>query len=82
MPSRESGARMAWTVNGQPVPEHDAKPLVSIAQGRTALIELVNDTMWPHPIHLHGHVFRVVSRNGGPTAHREWRDTVLLEARQ
>jgi FtsP/CotA-like multicopper oxidase with cupredoxin domain len=43
--------------------------------------ELVNDTQWHHPIHLHGHVFRVVSRDGKPTRHREWLDTVLLDPR-
>jgi FtsP/CotA-like multicopper oxidase with cupredoxin domain len=29
-------------------------------------------------MHLHGHVFRVLSRNGQPTARREWLDTVLM----
>ena len=82
MPRQPAARGMIWTVNGQPVHEHDAKPILSLELGRTALIELVNDTMWPHPIHLHGHVFRVVSRDGSPTLHREWRDTVLLEARQ
>lgn len=33
-------------------------------------------------MHLHGHSFRVISRNGVPTAHREWLDTVLLLARE
>jgi len=42
------------------------------------VLELVNDTRWFHPIHLHGHVFRLLSRNGRATPHREWLDTVLL----
>jgi Multicopper oxidase len=37
-----------------------------------------NDTAWWHPMHLHGHVFRVLSRDGRPSAHREWLDTVLM----
>jgi hypothetical protein len=32
----------------------------------------VNDTRWHHPIHLHGHAFRVLTRNGHPTRAREW----------
>jgi len=31
---------------------------------------------------LHGHSFRVLSRNGNPTRHREWLDTVMLEPRE
>ena len=38
--------------------------------------------MWHHPIHLHGHAFRVLTRNGRPTRHREWLDTVMLDPRE
>jgi FtsP/CotA-like multicopper oxidase with cupredoxin domain len=78
-----SGHRMAWTVNGKPMPEnaHAHEPILQLVLGRSYLLELVNDTQWHHPIHLHGHVFRVVSRDGKPTRHREWLDTVLLPPR-
>jgi FtsP/CotA-like multicopper oxidase with cupredoxin domain len=33
-------------------------------------------------MHLHGFSFRVLSRNGRPSARREWRDTVLLDPRE
>jgi FtsP/CotA-like multicopper oxidase with cupredoxin domain len=69
---------MVWTVNGRAILRHDAEPILSLAHGRSVVLELVNDTRWFHPIHLHGHVFRVLSRNGRPTRYREWRDTVLL----
>jgi FtsP/CotA-like multicopper oxidase with cupredoxin domain len=39
-------------------------------------------TAWHHPIHLHGHSFRVMSRDGRPTRFREWQDTVLMALRQ
>ena len=42
-------------------------------------LEFVNETSWHHPIHLHGHVFRVVSVNGKQTLPRQWADTVLLD---
>jgi FtsP/CotA-like multicopper oxidase with cupredoxin domain len=72
---------MAWTVNGKAVGEHDHshEPILSLAHGRSYVLELVNDTAWHHPIHLHGHVFRVLTRNGKPAAHRELLDTVLLD---
>ena len=40
------------------------------------LLEMVNDTAWPHGMHLHGHHFRAVSADGslGP-----WRDTLLMD---
>jgi FtsP/CotA-like multicopper oxidase with cupredoxin domain len=75
--------RMAWTVNGKPMPDngHAHDPILKLGLGRSYLLELVNNTQWHHPIHLHGHVFRVVSRDGSPTRHREWLDTVLLAPR-
>jgi len=69
---------MVWTVNGRSILRHDAAPILALGHGRSAVLELVNDTRWFHPIHLHGHVFRVLSRNGRATRHREWLDTVLL----
>ena len=46
------------------------------------MLRLVNDTAWPHPIHLHGHAFRLLTHNDRPTRHREWLDTALLLARE
>jgi FtsP/CotA-like multicopper oxidase with cupredoxin domain len=77
---------MAWALNG--VADgcgEDASafdPLLVLRRGRSYVLELVNDTAWHHPIHLHGHSFRVVSRNGRPSERREWLDTVLLAPRE
>ncbi len=75
--------RMAWTVNGKPMPDngHAHEPILELGLGRSYVLELVNDTQWHHPIHLHGHVFRVITRAGKPTQYREWLDTVLLPPR-
>jgi FtsP/CotA-like multicopper oxidase with cupredoxin domain len=75
--------RMAWTVNGKPMPDngHAHEPILQLGLGRPYVLELVNDTQWHHPIHLHGHVFRVTTRDGKPTRHREWLDSVLLDPR-
>lgn len=69
---------LGWAVNGVVGRGHNPPPVLSLARGQNCILELVNDTAWPHPIHLHGHFFRVLSRNGAPTLHREWADTVLL----
>src|SRR3546814_9347434 len=54
------------------------EPMLTLSRGRPYLLALHNDTAWHHPIHLHGHSFRVLSRNGTATRHREWQDTVLM----
>ncbi len=83
MGGASSHAAAIWTINGQSVPEgdHRHEPLLRLDLGRSYVLDLVNDTAWYHPIHLHGHVFRVVSRDRQPVARREWADTVLLRPR-
>ena len=73
---------LMWAINGIAAKGHVHDPLLTFARGRSYVIELVNDTAWHHPMHLHGHSFRVISRNGMPTRYREWLDTVLLDPRE
>lgn len=74
--------KMAWAINGVVSKGHVMDPLLTLKRGRTYILALNNDTAWHHPIHLHGHSFRVISRNGRPTQHREWQDTVLMNPRE
>jgi len=77
---------MAWAVNGVANGCGDDglpfEPLLVLRKGRSCVLRLVNDTQWHHPTHLHGHSFRVLTRNGAPTRHREWLDTVMLDPRE
>jgi len=68
-----------WSINGVSATGHILEPLVTLATGSTAVLRLKNLTRWPHPIHLHGHSFRVIRRNKEATVHQEWQDTVLIE---
>ncbi len=77
---REHG--MAWTVNGIAVQEHSHDAMLTFERGKSYVLAMKNETMWPHPIHLHGHFFRVLTRDGRPTRHREWVDTVLMQPRE
>ena len=80
MPSQREHKGVFWTVNGKPLRhEHHTEPLLTLAKGRSHAVELVNQTSWHHPMHLHGHVFRVVSVNGKEALPRKWADTVLLD---
>ena len=54
-------------------------PWHSFRKGQTARITIVNDTAFPHGIHLHGHHFYEMGDDGsrGPL-----RDTTLLQRQQ
>jgi FtsP/CotA-like multicopper oxidase with cupredoxin domain len=73
---------MAWTINGVAASGHVMEPIFTLRRGQTCVIAMANDTAWYHPMHLHGHTFRVLSRNGQPTRFREWQDTVLVAPRE
>ncbi|WP_142848414.1 multicopper oxidase family protein [Telmatospirillum sp. J64-1] len=78
---------MAWAINGVVAEGHHhgghvLDPIFTLKRGQTCVIAMENDTAWHHPMHLHGHAFRVLSRNGRPTRFREWQDTVLLAPRE
>ncbi len=71
-----------WFINGVAAEGHVMEPLLTLARGESCILAMTNATAWHHPIHLHGHSFRVISRNGAPTQHREWQDTVLMAPRE
>lgn len=66
-----------WAFNGTAdMPE---APLVRAALGQTVRINMVNDTAWPHAMHLHGHHFRHIRAGQAPGP---LRDTLLVDADQ
>lgn len=71
-----------WFINGKAAEGHVLDPMLTLDLGKSHVIAMTNATAWHHPIHLHGHSFRVISRNGAPTTHREWQDTVLMAPRE
>ena len=74
-----AGLGKVWAVNGIAAHQVNMPPLLTFERGRTQILNLRNDSAFPHPMHLHGFAFRVISRNGRPNPRREWLDTVLLE---
>jgi FtsP/CotA-like multicopper oxidase with cupredoxin domain len=71
-----------WFINGVATVGHVMDPMLTLKRGTSYLLAMSNETAWWHPMHLHGHSFRVTSRNGSPTRHREWQDTVLMAPRE
>ena len=53
--------RYVWSINGVPLSETDK---IKIKDGEVTRITLNNLTMMHHPMHLHGHYFRVINENG------------------
>ncbi len=74
-----------WAINGSSMTgdgQAGMSPLLTLTLGRSCVLTLRNQTAWWHPMHLHGHSFRVLSRNGVAVAHRQWGDTVLVSPRE
>ena len=61
---------------------HVMEPFLTLQRGRSYVLAMRNDTAWHHPMHLHGHAFRVTARDGQPTRYQEWQDTVLMAPRE
>ncbi|MCG8591210.1 MAG: multicopper oxidase domain-containing protein [Proteobacteria bacterium] len=62
--------RYTWSFDGRTLSEVDVIP---VRRGEVLRIALVNRTMMHHPIHLHGHFFRVLK---GAGAHAPLKHTV------
>lgn len=67
-PSRELKFRLTgnmnrymWSMDDKPLSKSDK---ILIKKGETVRITMYNDTMMRHPMHLHGHFFRVLNGQG------------------
>ena len=70
------GQGMVWALNG--VAGMTDQPLAKLTRGEDVRVRLVNQTAWPHAMHLHGHHFQeVTGKTLGPL-----RDTILLMPRE
>lgn len=53
--------RYVWSINNKTVSEAD---IIRIKKGENVRIIMFNNSMMRHPMHLHGHFFRVVNGHG------------------
>ncbi|MFZ1202261.1 MAG: multicopper oxidase family protein [Desulfobacterales bacterium] len=67
-----------WTINGRVYP--NAETLL-VDRGERVRLAYGNRSMMPHPMHLHGHFFRVVN---GSLPHEHWvlKDTIIVDPMQ
>jgi len=77
--------RQVWAFNG--IAGMAKEPLFKANNGETIRMKLINETVWPHSIHVHGHHFKLLSRSNRNDGAQQllsdyeaasWRDTVLL----
>jgi len=54
--------RYVWSINNEILSESN---IIKIKRGENIRFILVNKTMMHHPMHLHGHFFRVINGQGG-----------------
>ncbi len=53
--------RFVWTLDGKTFTEAD---MINVRQGEKVRFTFINDSMMHHPMHLHGHFFRLVTSAG------------------
>jgi FtsP/CotA-like multicopper oxidase with cupredoxin domain len=76
-----STSRTMWAIDGKTWPqmghENLPPPLLTLSRGTTVRIELANTTPHVHPMHLHGHSFKLLSMSKLQRP-EHWADTVLV----
>jgi L-ascorbate oxidase len=60
--------RYMWSMDGEAMSENPAP--IPFRLGERVRVNLINDTMMPHPIHIHGHFFELVSGEPGNRARK------------
>lgn len=66
--------RFMWSFDGMKMSDHHEP--IPFLEGERVRINLINDSMMSHPIHLHGHFFELVTGKG---EHSPRKHTVLVQ---
>ena len=66
--------RFMWSFDGVKMSDHHAP--IPFIEGERVRVNLINDSMMSHPIHLHGHFFELVTGHGG---HAPRKHTVIVQ---
>ncbi|MEO7692261.1 MAG: copper resistance system multicopper oxidase [Sphingomonas sp.] len=66
--------RFMWSFDGMTMSEH-MEP-IPFVEGERVRINLINDSMMAHPIHIHGHFFELVTGHGD---HAPRKHTVIVQ---
>ncbi len=69
---------LAWAFNGYA--GTGGPPLFEAKKGETLILAFDNITAFPQPLHIHGHVWKLVEADGSPRDAEPWRDTIVVPA--
>lgn len=69
-----AGEGLFWALNGYA--GRPSEPLALLDRNAFVRIDFVNETMWPHAMHLHGHHFFELDDQEQPG---DFRDTTLVQ---
>jgi multicopper oxidase len=64
-----------WTINDR---EYPRVPAIQVQEGERIRLRVANMSMVPHPVHLHGHFYRLLEVNGERLRRPILKDTVTV----
>jgi FtsP/CotA-like multicopper oxidase with cupredoxin domain len=67
---------LAWAFNG--IAGAGGPPLFETVEGETLILVFENTTSFPQPLHIHGHVWKLLEADGQPAEQQPWRDTAVV----
>jgi len=74
-----------WSMNGKVLFEDlttfrcaEAPPLFTCVHNKSYVLRFTNNTPTDHPMHLHGHTYLMLRKNGVPYPRKMWRDTFMV----
>ncbi len=68
---------LAWAMNGV-AGGGNGPPLFEAKRNETLVLTIDNQTSFAQPLHIHGHVWRLVAADGVAIADAPWRDTCVI----
>ena len=75
-PSQDENGQATWEIDGHSWPDYSDW---TVDQGELQVIELSNLFGMPYPVHFHGQLFTIISRDGDDVDEPGLRDTVWLD---
>jgi FtsP/CotA-like multicopper oxidase with cupredoxin domain len=70
-----------WTMAGSASSGHHGPPMFSVTRGRVVMLGFVNNSAFPHAMHVHGHHFRLLDKNDDGWK-PYWLDTLVVPPRE
>ncbi len=74
------GKGLVWAINNKHYPE--TTEVFEVEEGQVVKMRITNTQGQPHPMHLHGQKFIILSKNNVKEKEYAWKDTVLLGNRE